>query len=104
MSEERLGRIETRLDDLTAEVVGLKGEVGGLRGELHGTNDRIDALNQRMGVLHEEVLDRIAALAPDFTPIRREFQEADAQLLENINRRLEPLETAVRNARPRRRR
>lgn len=65
MSEEHLSRIETRLDDLTAGVSELD---TGVRAEVRRTHDRIDALNQRMGVLHEEVLDRIAALAPDFAP------------------------------------
>jgi uncharacterized coiled-coil DUF342 family protein len=89
MSEERLVRIEE--------------QIGELRDDVRGTNDRLEAVNQRIGVLHEEVLDRIAALGPDFAPVRREFKAADAEILESINRRLEPLETAAKNARPKRR-
>jgi hypothetical protein len=49
-----------------------------------------------MLVLHEDVIDRIAALAPDFAPIRREFAAADERLREDIDRRLSPLEAAAR--------
>jgi hypothetical protein len=46
-----------------------------------------------MLVLHEETLDRIKTLAQDFGPLRREFREADARLREDIDRRLDPLES-----------
>ena len=73
MSEERLDRIETKVDGLVHHA----GEV----------DRRLDALGiemrtlhrdtrHEMRVLHEEVLDRIAALAPDFGPIRLEPLEA----------------------------
>ena len=61
----------------------------------------LEALRNQMLVLHEDTIERIAALAPDFTPIRREFREATAQLREDIERRLEPLEAAFRSRRRR---
>ena len=134
MSEDRLERIEARLDDLGRGVDGLRQEmrdlnegtreetrtlVQGLRGEMStlaqdlrgemGTlaqdlRGEMRALNEEtnrhMRVLHEEVIDRIAALAPDFAPIRREFRQADTELRESIERRLEPLEAAERSRRP----
>jgi prefoldin subunit 5 len=66
MSEERLERIEATLDSLD-------GGLQGLRQEMRTLNEDT---RRHMGVLHEEVIDRIAALAPDFAPIRREFKQA----------------------------
>jgi hypothetical protein len=48
-----------------------------------------------MHVLHEDVIDRIAALPTD-VPSRAEMREALAELNESIGRRLDPLEVAVR--------
>jgi hypothetical protein len=49
-----------------------------------------------MLVLHEEVLDRIKALAPDLEPLRREMHEGFADLRRTMNDRLVPLEAYVR--------
>ena len=78
MSDERLIRIETALADLRT-------------GQ--------DELGRQMRVLHEETLDRIAALAPDDAPLRRDFARANAELREDIARRLEPLEAWARSKR-----
>jgi len=75
MSEERLERIETKVD---------------------GLETRFDDLGRHMRVLHEDLVGRIADLAPDYAPIRREFKEADAELRESIEVRLQPLEAAER--------
>jgi hypothetical protein len=56
-----------------------------------------DLLRHEMRILHEQTRDDIRALAPDFTPIRREFQQADADLQEAIDRRLTPLEAWARS-------
>jgi len=53
-------------------------------------------LGRQMRVLHEDTIDRIKDLAPDFSPIRREFTEADAKLRDEIDRRLTPIEAAVK--------
>jgi hypothetical protein len=53
-----------------------------------------------MRVLHEDTIERIAALAPDFMPIRREFAEADDALRREIDARLLPLEADARRRRP----
>jgi hypothetical protein len=67
--------------------------LGDLRADVQDLRAGQERLAQRIGVLHEETLDKIAALAPDDKPIRRDFAKADAELREDINRRLEPLET-----------
>ena len=75
MSEERFAAIETKID--------------ALHGEMHD-------LGRQMRVLHEDVIDSIKALAPDFAPVRREFKAADDQLREEFDRRLTPVEAALR--------
>ena len=115
MSEQRLIRIEERLDTQQAEMrTGfdeLRTGSNEMRADINALRAGLDELRadhkdhvRQTGVMHEEVLDRIAPLAPDFRPIRREVQTADAELKENIERRLEPIEAAVKAARPRRRR
>jgi hypothetical protein len=59
----------------------------------------ISQVRNDMHVLHEDLVDRITALAPDFAPIRREFQQADAEVKESLLRRIEPLEAAERTRR-----
>jgi len=90
MSEERLDRIEAKVDALAGDV---DRRLDALGIEMRTLNQET---RHEMRVLHEEVLDRIAALAPDFAPIRREFMEADQTLRESIENRLEPLEAAER--------
>jgi tetrahydromethanopterin S-methyltransferase subunit G len=82
MSEERFDAIERKLDTVAGEL-----------------RQEIADLGRQMRVLHEDTIDRIAALAPDFGPIRREFTEADARLHDKIDRRLAPLEAQARRRR-----
>jgi hypothetical protein len=86
MAADRFTEIERKLDSLVA----------GLDVVWRTMNEVESRLQVRMGVLHEEVLDRIAALAPDFSPIRQEFQRGDNELREEFDRRLVPLEVFVR--------
>ena len=93
MSEERFDRIDqelsgvqTRLDRLEVGQKDLTAQVGHM-------DARFDELRRHMGVLHESVLDRIAATREYTGPTRGEF----AELKETIGRRLDPLETVVRH-------
>ena len=86
MSEERFDAIERKLDTVVGQ---LREEMNGMGS---GLRQEIADLGQQMRVLHEDTIDRIAALAPDFEPIRREFTDADARLHEKIDQRLTPLE------------
>ena len=103
MSEERLEVLETKVDNLAAGqaelhtvVVDLRTDVDGLRTKVTDLNANFVDLKRYMLVLHEETMESIRALAPDFAPIRREFRAADEVLREDINRRLDPLERVIR--------
>jgi hypothetical protein len=82
--------------------------MGGLRQEMRELRDGLrqemnelrEDLGHQMRVLHEDTIDKIRALAPDYTMIRREFTASDDQVREDVDRRLTPLETLARNARP----
>ena len=89
MSEERFGAIAAKLEELSTGQRELQTDVQDLKTGVQG-------LGHQMRVLHEDTIDRIAALAPDFSPIRREFTAADTQLREEIDRRLTPLEADAR--------
>jgi archaellum component FlaC len=122
MSEERFGRIETKLDNLSKgqeelkrDVGGLKVDVGGLKKDVGGLKKDVGGLKKdvgdlktgqadlrrHMGVLHEEVLDRIQALVFDPEPLRREFKAGISDLREELILRIEPLEAAARRKRRR---
>lgn len=103
MSEERFKKIETKLDNLGKGQEELKRDVGGLKKDVSGLKKDVNdlkigqvELRRHMGVLHEEVLDRIQALAFDPEPLRREFKAGISDLREELVRRIEPLEAAAR--------
>jgi len=108
MSEERFVAIETRLDSVETKLDSMRQEMREmgqdlrrgmsdlgqeLRGEMNGG---LRDLGRQMRVLHEDVIDRIKVLAPDLEPIRREFRAEDANLKDEIDQRLAPLESALR--------
>ena len=100
MSEERFLAIETKIDALDTRLSGvdsrLSGQIEALDNRLSG---QITALGNQMRVLHEDTIANIKALASDFAPIRREFQDADAKLKEDLDQRLTPLEAFARRQR-----
>jgi hypothetical protein len=89
MSEERLARIESTLHDL------VRGQET-LEKRLTALDERTGELRTHMGVLHEDVIDRIQAIADPTHLLRREMRAGDAAVLEACDRRLTPLELAVR--------
>jgi hypothetical protein len=104
MSEERFDRIETRLDRIEGEVAATRQEMHELNTETREMIEKLDGdLRRHMGVLHEDLVSRIAALAPDFAPIRREFREGDVRLREELSQRIQPLEAFAREETRRRR-
>ena len=76
MSDERFDAIDRRFDQV---------------------DGRLDELRRHMGVLHEETLDRIAAVSEGFPRLEAKMDRNMAELKELIGRRLEPLEAAVRH-------
>jgi uncharacterized coiled-coil protein SlyX len=97
MSEERLERIEQRLAVSSAQLTGLGQAVDDTRAQLTGVEQKVTELGRRMLVLHEQLRDDIKALAPDLSPIRREFKEADAEVREDLTRRIDPIAAWIRS-------
>jgi len=94
MSEERLNQIDQRLDGLQAEFAEFRADTN--RDFVNVRTD-MDELRRHMGVLHEETLERIAAI-PDHTPrLEAKIDQAVADITEAIGRRLDPLEAVVRS-------
>ena len=118
MSEERFDRIEVRLDaldngvvrlqhdvsKLQGDVVKLQGDVAILQGDMTelktdvtGLRVEVRDVKHQMHVLHEEVLDRIAAIPDARESLRLEIRAGFAEIREEFNRRLDPLELTVRD-------
>jgi chromosome segregation ATPase len=117
MSEERWDRIESKIDTLTTDVGVLKADVGVLKadvGVLKADVGRLDVgfaelqdnqvslhlqlarLDQKVHVLHEANLDQFKLLAEGQVSIRQEITRGFSELREEMGRRLDPLEAAVR--------
>jgi hypothetical protein len=100
MSDEMAGKKPELRGELGQEIVGLRTEMhtgfNDLRSEMQKQGEDI---RHEMRVLHEDTIGRIAALAPDFGPVRREFAAADAELREEFDRRVTPLEADARRRR-----
>ena len=100
MSDEMAGKKPELRGEVGQEIVDLRTELNtgfaDLRSELRQQGEDI---RHEMRVLHEDTIGRIAALAPDFAPVRREFAAADAELREEVDRRLTPLEAEARRRR-----
>jgi archaellum component FlaC len=94
--DHRLDRMDRRFDQIDQRFEAVDSRFEKVDQRFDRLEAKMDETNRHMRVLHEEVLDRIAALAPDFGPIRREFTAADNELREQINQRLNPLEAWVR--------
>ena len=107
MSEERLARIESKLDGLAETVGTLAGTVGTLvdgQAQLQAGFAKLEAgqqelqagqmsLGNQMRVLYEDTLDRMKALdpAPLIATVRREMADAHAGVI----RRLDLIELSV---------
>ncbi|HXT70410.1 MAG TPA: hypothetical protein VN700_11675 [Vicinamibacterales bacterium] len=87
------GELGERIDCLDRQ---LGGRMDRLEGDLGGLGGQIERLATHMHVLHEDLVDRIKALAPDFQPLRREFMRADDKLRDELDIRLVPLEADLR--------
>ena len=111
MSEERLARIESKLDGLTGTVETLAGTVATLaEGQAHlqrgqeklearvGTLETgQDDLRRHMSVLHEDVIDKMRALdpAPLIAATERRLRALIDDRHEEVLRRLDPIEVSV---------
>jgi hypothetical protein len=117
MSDERLDRIEATQDRLIAgqakleagqaklEAGQAKLETGQAKleagqAQLEAGQEKLGAdvaaLGREMRVLHEDVVDRIRALADPGEILRREIRAGDTRVYESLDQRVQPLELTVR--------
>lgn len=92
----RLDGVDSRFDRVESKLDVLDGRVGRLESKIENLGTRVDQVDRHMHVVHEDLIERIKALAPDLGPIGREFRREIADLRESTDRRLIPLETAER--------
>jgi hypothetical protein len=97
MSEERLERIEHLLENSEGRLGRMERRLETLETGQDRLGRQIDEHHHQMLMLHEQTHHDIAALAPDFAPIRREFTEADNALHDKLDQRLTPVEAWVRS-------
>jgi hypothetical protein len=104
MTEERFDQVDARLDRLEAGQTELRGTVANLvigqaelRGEIERLDGRIDTLDRHMHVLHEETLQRIAAISEEPLATKAEMNRGFSELKALISRSIGPLELAVRH-------
>ena len=112
MSEERFGRIDKTPEDVRERFDGIDRRFDAIDGRLDGIDHRLDDLGRhirgtaRRG--HRPYSEhcrpdahysarRFAALSVALSLTKGEFKAADAEVLESINRRLDPLELTVRD-------
>ena len=91
------------VSELRGDVTQLRGDVTELRGDVTGLKTghaelRRDfvALREHMGVLHEDVIANIKAIPDQTAQLQRMLRESVGELREEIGRRLDPLEEALR--------
>lgn len=100
MSNEQGNRIEQKVDGLGVKVGELDQRLQAteerLSEDIRETRARCDDLGHQMRVLHEDLVDRIKALAPDYDVIDGKIARGDAEVRTYLLRRIEPIEAAVR--------
>jgi archaellum component FlaC len=95
--DERFDRIDERFDRVDERFDRIDERFDRVDERFGRMDERFDRIDQRIGVLHEDVLGRIAATGEDAPATKREMAQGFADLRELIERRLDPLEAAVRD-------
>lgn len=109
-ADKRFDRLEKAItnvrDELTHRIDGMSERIDGMSERIDGLSElpqrvdgvsrRLDELSLRVGVLHEDLVERIAASSERNAISREEFRLAIAELTENFGRRIDPLELTVR--------
>jgi chromosome segregation ATPase len=105
-----VGALKADVGVLKADVSVLKADVGGLKADVGRLNVgfaelqdsqvslhvQLARLDQKVHVLHEANLDQFKLLAEGQVSIRQEIARGFSELREEMGRRLDPLELAVR--------
>jgi hypothetical protein len=75
----------------------LKTDLATLAAKHDRLENRVEHLHDRMEVLHEDVISNIKAIPDPIPQMRRMLDTAVGDLRDEIGRRLDPLEAAVRH-------
>jgi chromosome segregation ATPase len=99
--DRRFDRVDERVDTLESGQAELQGETTRLSTEMAAFRTHVDArfeeLGRHMRVLHEDALDRIAAVAEHTMAMSARMDQRFDEVLEAIGRRLDPLDATVRD-------
>jgi len=96
MSDERFDRIDQRFEHVDERFERIDDWQKRADQRFDRIETRIEYVNQRVGVLHEDVLTRIAATGEARLPTKREMDERFDELRELIERRIDPVDAAIR--------
>jgi archaellum component FlaC len=96
-ADERFDRIDERFDRVDERFDRIDERFDRVDERFGRMDERFDRIDQRIGVLHEDVLGRIAATGEEAPATKREMAQGFADLRELIERRLVPLDAAVRD-------
>jgi outer membrane murein-binding lipoprotein Lpp len=107
MSEERFNRIETKLDGIVADVSQLKAGQAALVGDVSQLVGAVSNLQvgqaqaerrlDKLEIVQEEMRDNIKLIAESHGAIQIQLEKGFQGLHEALDRRLVPLEIAMRN-------
>ncbi len=89
--------LETGQTELQGSVAKLETGQAELRGEIGRLDGRIDTLDRHMHVLHEETISRIAAISELPWATKADINRVVDKIDELVDRRIVPLEVAVRS-------
>ena len=97
MWEERFDGLDRRLNIVDTRLDTVDGRLDGIDGRLEGIDGRLDELRRHMGVLHEDAIGRIAAISEGPLATKADINKVVAKIDELVDRRIVPLEAAVRS-------
>jgi uncharacterized coiled-coil DUF342 family protein len=95
--------LSAKQDNLSAKQDSLLEGHQALRADFADLRSDVQELRRHMGVLHEDIIDRIKALALPVEDIQRQIRAGDAAVRADLGARLDVVEAALRlRRRPRR--
>jgi hypothetical protein len=96
MNDERLSRIEAKLDTMQGGLADVQGGLAEVRGGLTEVQGGLTDLRRHMDVLHEDVLDRLNAVTLDPPAIDEKIERGDNAVRAELNERIGVIESAIR--------
>ena len=95
--QSTVARLETGQAELQGKVARLETGQTELRSEIRRLDGRIDTLDRHMHVLHEETISRIAAISDGPWATKADITRVVDKIDELVGGRIVPLEVAVRS-------